>query len=177
MSEQTETVGTTEAEDSGAETKNPTQPLEVKEETFREGAWTGFKFFSPQFGTVTKAVEHFGESNVLSMLNSAISARLRTKVKNGLPKNLKPNELTDYKQKKLQEAPDGVLFNTDAALKWKPDQREESSNSIMAEIKKAMKESDFALVNTLFAKYFDAVQRETGGSVDIASLMAAAQKP
>lgn len=167
-----ENIDVAEHENDNNDSAIPAEPIVAKEENFTTGDWNGFKFFSPQFGSIDKAVEHFGANNILAMLNAQVSSRIRTKVKNGLPKNLKGQEMADYKNAKLKKSPDGVLFTQEQALAWRPDTREETSNSIFKDIKKAMSEGRVAEIPALFQKFLTALQGEGGNAnVDLAALL------
>jgi hypothetical protein len=91
---------------------------------YKDGDWKGFKFTVKQFDSTVEAVEAIGESNVLALLNQQVASRIRAKVKNSLPKGLTKDELLTQQSRLQEKHTDGVLFSTDDADKWKPDQRE-----------------------------------------------------
>ena len=150
--------------------------IAFKQEKFVEGDWQGFSFHTPVFGTLDAAKEHFGDAHILALVNTQVSSRLRNKVKNGLPKNLKGRELEDYKQNKLRQHPDGVLLSQEHALAWKPDAREESSTSIFKDIKDLLKSGKPQDAIGLFPKFIEALQREGGSEINMAEVLAAAAK-
>lgn len=163
-------------------TESPAQePVSYKEEVFQEGDWSGFRFYTPVFastkGGADAAIAHYGLENIVGMLNAQISSRLRSKVKNGLPKNLKGVELDKYKAEKLRSNVGGVLLSKEQALAWKPDAREESSTSVFKEIKDAIKAGNILKVNEIFPRLIEALSREGGGeTIDLAAVIASATK-
>lgn len=151
--------------------------VELEKCVFTEGEWAGFKFYSPKFNDFNAMREHFGEQNILNMINTQVSARLRTKVKNGLPKNLKGAELDAFRKARLTNNPEGILLSESEALNWRPDIREESTNTIFKDIKECIKNGDLSKITSeLFPKFLEAMQREGGGNIDIASLFQAATR-
>lgn len=91
---------------------------------YKDGDWKGFKFTVKQFDSTVEAVEAIGESNVLALLNQQVASRIRAKVKNSLPKGLNEDDLKTQQSRLQEKHHEGVLFTSDDADKWKPDQRE-----------------------------------------------------
>lgn len=120
---------------------------------FEDGSWQGFKYTVPRHNItgrkitievdegVKAAVERYGEAILLSMFDAQVLARIRTKVKNGLPKNLKPAEEAAKQQELLQKHPDAVLFSEEEAIAWRPDIRELSPNQLFKKAKEAFNEA------------------------------------
>lgn len=182
MSEQTLVAGETDV----AEVKSPTPtvavnsskpPLTFEVEEFEEGDFKGFKFNSPQYNGnegLTEAISTYGLNTVLSVFNAAITARIRTKVKNSLPKNIKPNELLAKQKELVTKYPDSVLFSEDDAKKWRPELRELTPNQLFKKSKAAFEEiaKDLA-AGTLqagTAQHVARVQEATNYLMDIAKL-------
>lgn len=145
-------------EQTNVATATNNEPIKFETNEFEEGDFKGFKFISPEYGNVSKAVETYGEAVVLSLLNAQITARIRTKVKNGLPKNLKPQELAAKQQELLQKYPGGVLFSTEDAEKWRPDVRELSPNQLFKKAKEAFAAGDLAEGQRLLLEMGKALQ-------------------
>ena len=134
------------------------EPMTFDVVEFEDGDYKGFKYNVPSYnvsGSVVsatidagtaKAIETYGEGAVLALLNSSILGRIRTKVKNALPKGLTGQALAAEQQKQLTLHPDGVLYSAEDATKWRPDMRELSPNQLFKKAKEcfnnAAKESD-----------------------------------
>lgn len=96
----------------------------------------GFKFKVPEFTSIDEYRQFYGDEDALKVVNSAIAARIRTKVKNDLGfNNLKPVEINERKAALAAKYTDFVVFNDDDATKWRPDVREVTPNQIMSQIK------------------------------------------
>ena len=109
------------------------------EQTYKDGDWKGFKFSVKQFDSTVEAVEGLGEDNVLALVNQQVASRIRSKVKNGLPKGLSGDDLANSQQRLLDKHPDGVLFSADDANAWRPDQRAETAPALFKQAKDAFK--------------------------------------
>lgn len=132
----------------------PTEPVTFELNEFEEGDFKGFKYTTPVHNITGRsttltvdeatkaAIETYGESTVLALLDGQILGRIRTKVKNGLPKGLKPHELSVEQQKLLTLHPDGVLFDATAASAWRPDVRELSPNQLFKKAKEAFNDAN-----------------------------------
>lgn len=135
-------------------------PISFEVNEFEEGEYKGFKYTTPVHnitgrttsltvdeGTKT-AIERYGEATLLALFDAQVLGRIRTKVKNGLRKGLKPAELAAEHQSMMQKHPDGILFSEQEALAWKPDVRELSPNQLFKKAKEyfneAGKETDMA---------------------------------
>lgn len=123
-----------------AQSGKPAISYEVNE--FEEGDFKGFKFTVPEFNTMEAAVETYGADKVLSLLNTQINARIRTKVKNGLPKNLKPVDLAAKHAELLAKHTGGILFSEKEASEWRPEVRELSPNQLFKKAKDAYKKAN-----------------------------------
>ena len=97
-----------------------------------------------QFDSTVEAVEGLGEDNVLALVNQQVASRIRSKVKNGLPKGLGGDDLANAQQRLLDKHADGVLFNADDANAWRPDQRTETPTALFKQAKDAFKAGDAA---------------------------------
>lgn len=128
------------------------QPLTFAVEEFQDGAAKGFKYTVPNFNTIEKAVELYGESRVLGLLNGQILARIRTKVKNDLGlSDMKPLEVGPFLQKKLA-ATNGILFTEADANEWRPDVRELSPGGMVKKITELLQSGKQADAVALAAK-------------------------
>ena len=114
------------------------------EQTYKDGDWKGFKFTVKQFDSIVEAAEGLGEDNVLSLVNQQVASRIRSKVKNGLPKGLGGDDLVNAQQRLMDKHPDGVLFSADDANGWRPDQRAEPPTALFKQAKEAFKTGDTA---------------------------------
>lgn len=114
------------------------------EQTYKDGDWKGFKFSVKQFDSTAEAVEGLGEDNVLALVNQQVASRIRSKVKNGLPKGLVGDDLVNAQQRLMDKHPDGVLFTTDDANEWRPDQRAETPTALFKQAKEAFKTGNAA---------------------------------
>lgn len=113
-------------------------PVEFELNEFQDGDWKGFKFVAPAYNSLDAAIETYGADKVLSLLNTQIDSRIRTKVKNGLKiyGNLKGSELV-AKQTELASKNSGILFTQDEAAAWRPEVRELSPNQLFKKAKEA----------------------------------------
>jgi hypothetical protein len=149
MSEDTTAVATEEVN------TPPTTPVVFETSEFVDGDWKGFKFVSPTFNGVdgiNAAVEMYGADVVASLISNQTQARIRTKVKNGLPKGLKPDEMRKERDSRIQAHPDGVLFSQSQAAEWRPDVRELSPNQLFKKAKEAFAEGKIDEGQALLAK-------------------------
>jgi hypothetical protein len=94
--------------------------MQHKQEKYVDGDFKGLKFFVPVFEKLSEAVESYTEATVLALLNQQIQSRLRTKVKNSLPKNLPTSQLERYKDELYREHPDGCVFSAEDCKNWHP---------------------------------------------------------
>lgn len=94
--------------------------MQHKQEKYVDGDFKGLKFFVPVFEKLSEAVESYTEATVLALLNQQIQSRLRTKVKNSLPKNLPTSQLERYKDELYREHPDGCVFSAEDCKGWHP---------------------------------------------------------
>jgi len=129
------------------------EALTFETNEFVDGDYKGFKYTVPVHNItgrkttltvdegVAKAIERYGEATVLLLMDSQILGRIRTKVKNGLPKNQKPAELAAEHAKLLQKHPDGMLFSAEEATNWKPEMRELSPNQLYKKAKEAFQQA------------------------------------
>ena len=112
------------------------------EQTYKDGDWKGFKFSVKQFDSTVEAVEGLGEDNVLALVNQQVASRIRSKVKNGLPKGLSGDDLANSQQRLLDKHPDGVLFSKEDADKWKPAARDLTPNALFKQAQAAFASGD-----------------------------------
>ena len=112
------------------------------EQTYKDGDWKGFKFSVKQFDSTVEAVEGLGEDNVLALVNQQVASRIRSKVKNGLPKGLGGDDLANAQQRLMDKHPNAVLFTADDADAWRPDQRTETPTALFKQAKEAFKAGD-----------------------------------
>lgn len=150
---------------------NNDEPISYIEGEFREGDFAGFKFNAIQFGSLEAAVGHYSPELVLAMVNTAIAGRIRSKVKNDLPKNLKGEDLKQYQAKLLSQHSNGVLFSQEQAFNYKPDQREiESPTRLFKEANKALQEAknreEAARAIAMLTKAAQAAAAKFGHSLD-----------
>jgi len=122
-------------------TTNGKPPVEYEVSEFEEGDFKGFKFTHPTFNTLAAVAEVYGEEKALSLINVQVQARIRTKVKNGLPKDIKPIDLPRTQQELLTKNPGGILFTQEAAASWRPEVRELSPNQLFKRAKEAFAEA------------------------------------
>ena len=94
--------------------------MQHKQEKYVDGDFKGLKFFVPVFEKLSEAVESYTEATVLALLNQQIQSRLRTKVKNSLPKNLPTSQLERYKDELYRKHPDGCVFSAEDCKSWHP---------------------------------------------------------
>ena len=94
--------------------------MQYKQEKYVDGDFKGLKFFVPVFEKLSEAVESYTEATVLALLNQQIQSRLRTKVKNSLPKNLPTSQLERYKDELYRKHPDGCVFSAEDCESWHP---------------------------------------------------------
>jgi len=117
-------------------------PIEFEVNEFKEGDFKGFKFTVPVFNTLDAAIETYGSEKVLSLLNTQVDARIRTKVKNGLPKELTGSALAAKTAELLQKHAGGILFTQADAEAWRPEVRELSPNQLFKKAKEAFAEAN-----------------------------------
>lgn len=122
-----------------AATPQSVAPINFEVNEFEDGDWKGFKFVSPEFTSIDAAIQQYGADKVLSLFNAQVNSRIRTKVKNALPKNLKGSELAQ-KQAELLSKNSGVLFTEAEANTWRPEVRELSPNQLFKQAKEAFAE-------------------------------------
>ena len=94
--------------------------MQHKQEKYVDGDFKGLKFFVPVFEKLSEAVESYTEATVLALLNQQVQSRLRTKVKNSLPKNLPTSQLERYKEELYHKHPDGCVFSVEECKGWHP---------------------------------------------------------
>lgn len=104
--------------------------MKYKQEKFVEGDFKGLKFFVPVFEKLSEAIETYTEPTVLALLNQQIQSRLRTKVKNSLPKNLPTSQLERYKDELYRKHPEGCVFSVEDCQSWHPTTRELSARKL-----------------------------------------------
>lgn len=140
--------------------------LELQE--FQEGDFKGFKYAVPSHNVVgrkvtmevdegvAKALERYGDTTLLRLFDDQVMSRLRTKVKNALPKGLNATELAAKRTEILAKHPDGILLTSEEALAWRPDRGELSPNQLFKRAKdaftQAAQETDPAKKMELLAK-------------------------
>jgi len=108
------------------------------QEKFVEGDFKGVKFFVPVFEKLREAVDAYTEPTILALLNQQVQSRLRTKVKNSLPKNLPTSQLERYKDELYRKHPDGCIFSIDDCQNWHPTIKELSAKKLFALSQEAM---------------------------------------
>lgn len=132
---------TIDMSDNATTAENPTAevagkaPVTFEVEEFRDGPFKGFKFTHPEYNSLGATVDAFGEATILALINSGVLARIRTKVKNSLPKDLKPAEIASKQAELLTKYPTGVLFSEEDAGKWRPEVRELTPNQLFKRAK------------------------------------------
>tara|TARA_Y100000034_G_scaffold14164_1_gene14839 strand:+ start:1886 stop:2287 length:402 start_codon:yes stop_codon:yes gene_type:complete len=104
--------------------------MQYKLEKFIDGDFKGIKFYVPVFEKLSEAVEAYTEPTILALLNQQVQSRLRTKVKNSLPKNLLTSQLERYKDELYRKHPDGCIFSQDDCNNWHPTTRELSAKKL-----------------------------------------------
>jgi len=117
-------------------------PVLYEVNEFIDGDFKGLKFQTPVFDTLDSLVNSYGEECILSLVNQQIQARIRTKVKNSLPKNLKPDDTRQFMENTLSRHPDGIVFSEQQASEWKPDARELTANKLFKMAKEAFAVGD-----------------------------------
>ncbi len=121
---------------------NGKPPVEYEVNEFEAGPIKGYKYTYPSFNDITAAVETYGAEKVLSLLNTQIIGRIRTKVVNAHPtKDLKPAEIAKFQQDLLAKHPGGLLFTQDEATAWRPEVRELSPNQLFKRAKEMFAEA------------------------------------
>jgi hypothetical protein len=126
----------------GGTTNGQAVPVEFEVNEFKEGDFKGFKFTVPVFNTLDAVVGTYGQDKVLSLLNTQIDARIRTKVKNGLPKELTGTALAAKQAELMQKHVGGLLFTQDDAASWRPEVRELSPNQLFKKAKESFAEAN-----------------------------------
>jgi hypothetical protein len=109
-----------------------------KQEKFIDGDFKGVKFYVPVFEKLQDAVEAYTEPTILALLNQQVQSRLRTKVKNSLPKNLPTSQLERYKDELYRKSPDGCVFTQEDCNQWHPTTRELSAKKLFLMSQEAM---------------------------------------
>jgi len=94
--------------------------MQHKQEKYVDGDFKGLKFYVPVFEKLSEAVDAYTEATVLALLNQQIQSRLRTKVKNSLPKNLPSSQLERYKDELYRKHADGCVFSIEDCKTWHP---------------------------------------------------------
>ena len=116
--------------------------MQYKQEKYVDGDFKGLKFFVPVFEKLSEAVESYTEATVLALLNQQIQSRLRTKVKNSLPKNLPTSQLERYKDELYRKHPDGCVFSDEDCKGWHPTIRGLSARKLFMMSQAAMAKGD-----------------------------------
>ena len=112
--------------------------MQYKQEKFVEGDFKGIKFYVPVFEKLSEAVEAYTEPTILALLNQQVQSRLRTKVKNSLPKNLPTSQLERYKDELFRKHPDGGIFTQSGCDNWHPTTKELSAKKLFVLSQEAM---------------------------------------
>lgn len=116
--------------------------IEFEVEQFTEGPLKEFKFNVPRFNSVKRATDIYGETVVLNMLHSVITARVRTKVKNDIGE-IAPAQLAAKRQELLTKTGNtGVLYTEDQAITWRPEIRELTPKQLMKQAQEAFSKGD-----------------------------------
>jgi len=116
--------------------------MQHKQEKYVDGDFKGLKFFVPVFEKLSEAVESYTEATVLALLNQQVQSRLRTKVKNSLPKNLPTSQLERYKDELYRKHPDGCVFSVEDCKSWHPTVRGLSARKLFMMSQAAVAKGD-----------------------------------
>ncbi len=116
--------------------------MQHKQEKYVDGDFKGLKFFVPVFEKLSEAVESYTEATVLALLNQQVQSRLRTKVKNSLPKNLPTSQLERYKDELCRKHPDGCVFSVEDCKSWHPTVRGLSARKLFMMSQAAVAKGD-----------------------------------
>ncbi|MAH45302.1 hypothetical protein CMI37_05710 [Candidatus Pacearchaeota archaeon] len=116
--------------------------MQHKQEKYVDGDFKGLKFFVPVFEKLSEAVESYTEATVLALLNQQVQSRLRTKVKNSLPKNLPTSQLERYKEELYRKHPDGCVFSIEDCKSWHPTVRGLSARKLFMMSQAAVAKGD-----------------------------------
>ena len=116
--------------------------MQYKLEKFIDGDFRKISFYVPVFEKLSEAVEAYTEPTVLALLNQQVQSRLRTKVKNSLPKNLPSSQLHRYKDELYRKHPDGCIFSKEDCDGWHPTTRELSAKKLFIMSQQAMANGD-----------------------------------
>tara|TARA_B100000700_G_C15037938_1_gene853719 strand:- start:2252 stop:2653 length:402 start_codon:yes stop_codon:yes gene_type:complete len=116
--------------------------MQYKLEKFIDGDFRKISFYVPVFEKLSEAVEAYTEPTVLALLNQQVQSRLRTKVKNSLPKNLPSSQLHRYKDELYRKHPDGCIFSKEDCNGWHPTTRELSAKKLFIMSQQAMANGD-----------------------------------
>ena len=116
--------------------------MQHKQEKYVDGDFKGLKFFVPVFEKLSEAVESYTEATVLALLNQQVQSRLRTKVKNSLPKNLPTSQLERYKEELYRKHPDGCVFSAEDCKSWHPTVRGLSARKLFMMSQAAVAKGD-----------------------------------
>jgi len=116
--------------------------MQHKQEKYIDGDFKGLKFFVPVFEKLSEAVESYTEATVLALLNQQIQSRLRTKVKNSLPKNLPTSQLERYKDELYRKHPEGCVFSVEDCKSWHPTVRGLSARKLFLMSQAAVAKGD-----------------------------------
>ena len=116
--------------------------MQYKLEIFIDGDFRKISFYVPVFEKLSDAVEAYTEPTVLALLNQQVQSRLRTKVKNSLPKNLPSSQLHRYKDELYRKHPDGCIFSKEDCDGWHPTTRELSAKKLFIMSQQAMANGD-----------------------------------
>lgn len=116
--------------------------MQHKQEKYVDGDFKGLKFFVPVFEKLSEAVESYTEATVLALLNQQIQSRLRTKVKNSLPKNLPTSQLERYKDELYRKHPEGCVFSIEDCKSWHPTVRGLSARKLFLMSQAAVAKGD-----------------------------------
>tara|TARA_R100000656_G_scaffold123490_1_gene100120 strand:- start:878 stop:1279 length:402 start_codon:yes stop_codon:yes gene_type:complete len=104
--------------------------MKHNQEKFVEGDFKGLKFFVPVFEKLSEAVDAYTEPTILALLNQQVQSRLRTKVKNSLPKNLPTSQLERYKDELCRKHPDNCIFSVEDCQSWHPTTKQLSARKL-----------------------------------------------
>ena len=116
--------------------------MQYKQEKYVDGDFKGLKFFVPVFEKLSEAVESYTEATVLALLNQQVQSRLRTKVKNSLPKNLPTSQLERYKDELYRKHPEGCVFSVEDCKSWHPTVRGLSARKLFLMSQAAVAKGD-----------------------------------
>tara|TARA_R100000963_G_scaffold34262_1_gene27601 strand:- start:169 stop:570 length:402 start_codon:yes stop_codon:yes gene_type:complete len=116
--------------------------MQHKQEKYVDGDFKGLKFFVPVFEKLSEAVESYTEATVLALLNQQVQSRLRTKVKNSLPKNLPTSQLERYKEELYRKHPEGCVFSVEDCKSWHPTVRGLSARKLFLMSQAAVAKGD-----------------------------------